>query len=113
MMSAKFLLVKFLAVPGLLAGGLLVGFGGYNAIITLLAQVFSDFYDFQQFSLINLLRPFTSVGGSGTFLDSVVAGPGASGGSAVRYWIYMAYALIAAVGYGLAKACLEVLKAKR
>ncbi len=112
MMSVKSLLVKCLAVPGLLVGGLLIGFGGYNAIITLLAQVFADFYDFQQFSLINLFKPFTSVGGSGTFLDSIVAGPGASGGSAVRYWIYMAYALIAAVGYGLAKTCLEVLKAK-
>lgn len=113
MISTKRLLLQFLALPGLLLGGLLMGLGGYNAIITLLAQVFSDIYDFKQLSLVNLFRPFTSAGGSGTFLDSIVAGPGASGGSAVRYWIYMAYALIAAVGYGLAKACLEVLKAKR
>ena len=111
-MNSKRLLRKFLAVPGLLLGALLIGFGGYNAVITLLAQVFSDFYDFQKFSLVNLFRPFTSVGGSGTFLDSLVAGPGASGGSAIRYWIYMAYALIAAVGYGLAKTCLDILNPK-
>jgi len=110
--NSKRLLRKFLAVPGLLLGALLIGFGGYNAVITLLAQVFSDFYDFQKFSLVNLFRPFTSVGGSGTFLDSLVAGPGASGGSAIRYWIYMAYALIAAVGYGLAKTCLDILNPK-
>jgi hypothetical protein len=110
--NPKGLLGKFLAVPGLLLGALLIGFGGYNAVITLLAQVFSDFYDFQQFSLVNLFRPYTSLGGSGTFLDSLVAGPGASGGSAIRYWTYMAYALITAVGYGLAKTCLDILKPK-
>ena len=101
---------KVLAVIGLIPGGLLCFIGGYNALITLLDQVFSDFFDFTNFSLGNLLNPFTSIGGSGTFLDSIVAGPGASGGSAIRYWLYMAYALIAAVGFTLVTTCWEELK---
>ena len=100
---------KILAMMGLLPGGVLLLFGGYNAILTLLAQVFSDFIDFTNFSLINLFTPFTSVGGSGTFLDSMVAGPGASGGSAIRYWSYMIYGLIAAIGYSIIKSCWELL----
>ena len=104
------LLKKALAAVGLIPGGLLCFVGGYNALITLLDQVFSDFFDFTNFSLGNLLNPFTSVGGSGTFLDSIVAGPGASGGSALRYWLYMAYAVIAAVGFTIVTTCWEELK---
>jgi hypothetical protein len=101
---------KALAVCGLVPGGLLCFVGGYNALITLLDQIFSDFVDFTNFSIANLFNPFTSVGGSGTFLDSIVAGPGASGGSATRYWIYMIYALIAAMGFAIVKACWTELK---
>ncbi len=103
---------KFAAFLGLFPGGLLLFLGGYNALLTLLAQLFSDFVDFTNFSLVNLLTPYTSVGGSGTFLDSIVAGPGASGGSAVRYWTYMIFALIAAAGYMIIKACWDVLNQK-
>ena len=69
---------KVLAFFGLISGGLLCFIGGYNALITLLDQAFSDFMDFANFNVVNLLNPFTSVGGSGTFLDSIVAGPMAS-----------------------------------
>lgn len=101
---------KFLAFFGLIPGGLLCFIGGYNAIITLLAQVFSDFIDFTNFNVANLFNPYTSFGGSGTFLDSVFAGPGASGGSAIRYWLYLVYALVAAAGYGIIKVCWKELK---
>lgn len=101
---------KVLALFGLIPGGLLCFIGAYNALITLLDQIFSDFIDFTNFSIANLFNPFTSVGGSGTFLDSIVAGPGASGGSAVRYWLYMIYGLIAATGFALVKTCWTVLK---
>jgi hypothetical protein len=101
---------KVLALFGLIPGGLLCFIGGYNALITLLDQIFSDFIDFTNFSIANLFNPFTSVGGSGTFLDSIVAGPGASGGSAVRYWLYMIYGLIAAIGFALVKTCWAALK---
>ncbi len=101
---------KAVALVGLIPGGMLCFFGGYSALMTLLDQVFSDFIDFTNFNLVNLFNPFTSVGGSGTFLDSIVAGPGASGGSAVRYWMYMVYALIAAAGYGIVKTCWDELK---
>ena len=104
------LLKKALALVGLIPGAALCLFGGYSAVLTLLDQVLSDFIDFTNFNLINLLNPFTSVGGSGTFLDSIVAGPGASGGSAIRYWMYMAYALIAAAGYGIIVTCWRELK---
>jgi hypothetical protein len=103
---------KIAAFIGLIPGAVLVLVGGYNALLTLLSQIFSDFIDFTNFSLVNLFTPFTSVGGSGTFLDSIVAGPGASGGSAVRYWTYMAFGLMAAAGYGIIKVCWEVLNAK-
>jgi hypothetical protein len=103
---------KIGAFLGLFPGAALILFGGYNAFLTLLAQLFSDFVDFTNFSLVNLLTPFTSVGGSGTLLDSIVAGPGASGGSAVRYWTYMIFALMAAAGYGIIKVCWEVLNTK-
>ena len=43
-------------------------------------------------------------------LSYIVAGPGASGGSAIRYWTYMAYALIAGAGYGIVVACWRELK---
>ena len=101
---------KALALTGLIPGGVLCFFGGYSALVTLIDQVFSDFIDFTNFNLVNLFNPFTSIGGSGTFLDSIVAGPGASGGSAVRYWMYMAYALIAGAGYGIIVACWRELK---
>ena len=69
-----------------------------------------DFYDFTRFSLVNLFNPFTSFGGSGTWLDSIVAGPGASGGSAMRYWVYMVYAIIFGVGFSIVTTCWEELK---
>ena len=107
------MLKKLLAVLGLITGTSLLILGGYNAALTLLAQIFSDFVDFTNFSLVNLFTPFTSVGGSGTFLDSIVAGPGASGGSAIRYWTYMVYALMAGIGYTIVKTCWDLLTEKR
>jgi phosphotransferase system glucose/maltose/N-acetylglucosamine-specific IIC component len=103
-------ITKVLALVGLVPGILLIFFGAYNALVTLLNQILSDFYDFTNFSLMNLFEPFTSVGGSGTFLDYIVAGPGTSGGSAVRYWTYMVYGLMAAAGYALFKFCWKVIK---
>ena len=107
------MLKKLLAVLGLIPGTSLLILGGYNAALTLLAQIFSDFVDFTNFSLVNLFTPFTSVWGSGTFLDSIVAGPGASGGSAIRYWTYMVYALMAGIGYTIVKTCWDLLTEKR
>lgn len=101
---------KLLALTGLIPGGLLCFIGAYNALITLLDQIFSDFIDFTNFSLGNLFNPYTSAGGSGTFLDSIVAGPGASGGSAIRYWLYMIYAFVAAMGFTLVKTCWTEIK---
>ena len=101
---------KVLALFGLIPGGLLFFVAGYNALLTLLDQIFSDFIDFTNFSIANLFNPITSAGGSGTFLDSIVAGPGASGGSASRYWLYMIYALIAVMGFTLVKTCWAELK---
>lgn len=100
---------KISALIGLIPGGALFLFGAYNALLTLLSQVFSDFIDLTNFSLVNIFSPFTSLGGSGTFLDSLVAGPGASGGSAIRYWVYMVYGLIAALGYTIIKSCWALL----
>lgn len=100
---------KFAALLGLIPSSFLLFIGGYNAALTLLAQIFSDFIDYTNFSLVNLLTPFTSVGGSGTFLDTIVAGPGASGGSAIRYWTYMVYGLMAAIGYTALKSCWSVI----
>ena len=96
---------KMVGFLGLIPSVLLFFVGGYNATLTLLTQIFSDFIDFTNFSLVNLFTPYTSVGGSGTFIDSVVAGPGSSGGSAIRYWTYMVYALMTAVGYAGLKTC--------
>jgi hypothetical protein len=107
------MLKKLGALAGLFPGALLLIVGGYNAALTLLAQVSSDFIDFTNFSLVYLFTPFTSVGGSGTFLDSIVAGPGASGGSAIRYWTYMIYGLMAAVGYTTVKSCWGILNKKK
>ena len=103
------MLKKLAAILGLVPGAILLLFGAYNAFLTLLSQVFSDFIDLTHFSLVNLFKPFTSVGGSGTFLDSIVAGPGASGGSAIRYWTYLVYGLIGIFGYNVTKACWEII----
>ncbi len=102
-----------LAFLGLIPGTALLVLGLYNAGLTFLAQIFSDFMDFRNFSLVNLFTPYTSVGGSGTFLDSIVAGPGASGGSAIRYWTYMVYALVAAVGFVTVQTCWGILTGRR
>lgn len=107
------MLKKLAALIGLIPGAILLLIGAYNAALTLLAQLLSDFIDFTHFSLLNLFTPFTSVGGSGTFLDSIVAGPGASGGSAIRYWTYMVYGLMAAIGYTTVKACWNILTKKQ
>ena len=106
------MLKRFVALLGLFPGGMLLFVGGYNAALTLLAQVFSDFIDFSHFSLVSLFTPYTSVGGSGTFLDSIVAGPGASGGSAIRYWTYLIYGLMAAIGYAILKNCWKIIKGR-
>jgi hypothetical protein len=98
-----------LAVFGLIVGSLVLLFGGINLALTGLQQIFSDFYDFRNFSLVNLFNPFTSVGGSGTFLDSLVAGRGASGGSAVRYWMFMAYGMISVLGWTICAYCWKVI----
>jgi hypothetical protein len=107
------ILKKLAAVLGLIPGAILLILGCYNAALTLLAQIFSDFVDFTNFSIIYWLTPYTSPGGSGTFLDSIVAGPGSSGGSAIRYWTYMAYALMAGVGYMTVIGCWNILNKKR
>jgi hypothetical protein len=107
------MLKKIAAVIGLFPGAILLLIGGYNAVLTLIAQVFSDFIDLTNFSLVYLFTPFTSVGGSGTFIDSIVAGPGASGGSAIRYWTYMIYGLMAVIGYTTVKNCWNILTEKR
>jgi hypothetical protein len=107
------MLKKIAAVIGLFPGVILLLIGGYNAVLTLIAQVFSDFIDLTNFSLVYLFTPFTSVGGSGTFIDSIVAGPGASGGSAIRYWTYMIYGLMAVIGYTTVKNCWNILTEKR
>lgn len=111
-MRIKSMFKKMLALFGLAPGGALLLLGGYNAILTLLRQIFADFIDFKNFSLANLFTPFTSVGGSGTFLDYIVAGPGASGGSAIRYWMFMIYALIAAAGFFIVNTCWQILTKK-
>ena len=107
------MLKKLAALIGLFPGAILLLVGGYNAALTMIAQVFSDFTDFTNFSLVYLFTPFTSVGGSGTFLDSIIAGPGSSGGSAIRYWVYMVYGLMAVVGYTTVKSCWDILTEKR
>jgi hypothetical protein len=107
------MLKKIAAVIGLFPGAILLLIGAYNAVLTLIAQVFSDFIDLTNFSLVNLFTPFTSVGGSGTFIDSIVAGPGASDGSAIRYWTYMIYGLMAVIGYTTVKNCWNILTEKR
>lgn len=107
------MLKKLGAVLGLVPGAILLILGGYNAALTLLAQVFSDFVDFTHFSIVYWLTPYTSPGGSGTFLDSIVAGPGSSGGSAIRYWTYLVYALMAGIGYTIVKTCWHILTEKR
>ena len=107
------MLKKIAALSGLLPGAILLLIGGYNAVLTLIAQVFSDFIDLTNFSLVYLFTPFTSVGGSGTFIDSIIAGPGASGGSAIRYWTYMVYGLMAVIGYTTVKNCWNILTEKQ
>ena len=107
------MLKRVLAFLGLIPGAALLVLGLYNAGLTLLAQIFSDFIDFRNFSLVNFLTPYTSAGGSGTFLDSIVAGPGASGGSAIRYWTYMIYGLMAAVGFVTVKTSWDILSGRR
>ena len=101
---------KILAFVGLIPGGVLILFGGYNLVMIGLQQLLSDFVDFTNFSLVNVLNPFTSFGGSGTFLDRLFAGPGASGGSAARYWMFMAYGILVAIGWSLYSACWKKLK---
>ena len=66
------------------------------ALATLVAQFFFGWMDLQHANLLNLFNPFTNFGGSGTWIDSIVAGEGASGGSAVRYFSYFVYAVICA-----------------
>jgi hypothetical protein len=73
------------------------------ALATLVAQFLSGWLDLQHANLLNLFNPFTSLGGSGNWIDSIVAGQGASGGSAVRYFSYLVYGVICA-------GCLEGLK---
>lgn len=104
---------KLVAAIGIVPGGILLFIGGYNAALTLIAQASSDFVDLTNFSLINLFTPYTSVGGSGTVLDSIVAGPGASGGSAIRYWTYMIYGLLAAAGYAIFTNCWAIITGKK
>ena len=89
-----------------------------SAILKLLIEekesaALADFIDFTNFSIVYWLTPYTSPGGSGTFLDSIVAGPGSSGGSAIRYWTYIAYALMAGIGYATVKTCWGVLNEKK
>ena len=107
------MLKKIFAIIGLIPGLFLLILGSYNAALTLLSQVFSDLVDFSNFSLLYLFTPYTSVGGSGTFLDSIVAGPGSSGGSAIRYWTFMVFGLMAAAGYGLVKTCWQTLTMRK
>lgn len=107
------MLKKIAALIGLFPGAVLLLIGGYNALLTLVAQIFSDFIDLNNFSLVYLFTPFTSVGGSGTFIDSIVAGPGTSGGSAIRYWTYMVYGLMGVIGYITIKSCWNILTEKR
>ena len=109
----KVMFKKLAALLGFFPSVLLLIVGGYNATLSLLTQAFSDFIDFTNFSLVYLFTPYTSVGGSGTFLDSIVVGPGASGGSAIRYWTYMVYGLMAAIGYTVMKTCWAIITKKQ
>ena len=106
----KKILKSLFALFGLVLGSIVLLFGGLNLALTGLQQVFSDFIDFTNFSLVNVFNPFTSFGGSGNFLDRLFAGPGASGGSAIRYWMFMAYGLISVIGWTICSTCWKVLK---
>ena len=101
---------KMLAGVGLIPSGVLIIFGGYNLVIVGLQQILSDFIDFTNFSLVNVFNPFTSFGGSGTFWDRFFAGPGASGGSGLRYWIFMAYGVVLAIGWSIFSLCWKEIK---
>jgi hypothetical protein len=85
---------------------------GWLALATLITQVLSQWLDIVHFNLLNFFNPFTSLGGSGTWIDSLVAGQGAAGGSAARYLSYLVYGVICAVALEALKKLMKVFKSE-
>ena len=89
--------VSVVAVPVGLWAGLL-------AAATILGQVLAGFGVLANADWVQVFNPavwfgFQNVAGTGSFLDSMLGGPGAPGGSAWRYVVFMVAGVLAAACY--------------
>lgn len=90
------------AVLASLPLGIILGYFGLVALLTILQQVLAGFIDLGQATWTSFLNPayilgFQSVGGTGNIFDALVGGAGAPGGSVNRYFVFMVTAALAAV----------------
>ena len=75
------------------------------ALMTIMSQVLAGFGVIINAEWVNIFNPavwfgFNNIAGTGSIGDSLVAGPGAPGGSVNRYVLFMITAALAAVCFG-------------
>ena len=90
-------LVSVVAVPVGIWAGLVAG-------ATIIGQVLAGFGVLANADWIQVFNPavwfgFQNVAGTGSLIDSLLGGPGAPGGSAWRYIVFMLMGLLAAACY--------------
>jgi len=91
------LVVSVVAVPVGLWAGLV-------AAATIVGQILAGFGVLANANWVEALNPavwlgFQNIAGNGGLVDSLLGGPGAPGGSAWRYVVFMVMALVAAACY--------------
>jgi hypothetical protein len=91
------LMVTIVVGPVMLWAGLI-------AVLTIIEQILSGFFDLSQATWTQFLNPWVwvgteSLGGTGGIMDALVGGPGAPGGTVNRYFTFMIFGLITAGCY--------------
>jgi hypothetical protein len=82
---------------------------GLIAALALVQQVVSGFVMIGDASWTEVFNPavwfgWQNIAGNGSVLDSLLGGPGAPGGTASRYVVFMVFAMTAAACYGAVRA---------
>ena len=88
---------------GFVAGTVML-WSGLICVVTLVQQVLSGFFDLSQTSWSQAFNPAVwfgveSIGGTGGFLDALIGGPGAAGGTVSRYVTFMVFGILTAGCY--------------
>lgn len=81
-----------------------------NFVSVLVQELMAGWVDLTNWSLFNWINPTTSPGGSASIIDILIGGPGAVGGTAVRYFMLLFYGVISGFSFFGMRSLWEIVK---